>query len=59
MFAENIRDGFEIDPIEVQIHPEYGDKYRILDGAHRWHHHSKGGHCHDHECRNKGKRYSN
>ncbi len=37
MFAENIRDGFEIDPIEVEIHPEYGDKYRILDGAHRWH----------------------
>ncbi|MBL7204076.1 MAG: ParB N-terminal domain-containing protein [Desulfobacteraceae bacterium] len=37
MFAENMRDGFEIDPIEVQIHPEYGDKYRILDGAHRWH----------------------
>ena len=37
MFAENIRDGFKIDPIEVQIHPEYGDKYRILDGAHRWH----------------------
>ena len=37
MFAENLRDGFEIDPIEVQIHPEYGDKYRILDGAHRWH----------------------
>ncbi len=37
MFAENIRDGFEIDPIEVQIHPEYDDKYRILDGAHRWH----------------------
>ena len=37
MFAENIRDGFEIDPIEVQVHPEDGDKYRILDGAHRWH----------------------
>ena len=37
MFAENMRDGFEIDPIEVQIHPEYRDKYRILDGAHRWH----------------------
>ena len=37
MFAENIRDGFKIDPIEVQIHPEYGDKYRILDGVHRWH----------------------
>ena len=35
MFAENIRDGFEIDPIEVQVHPEDGDKYRILDGAHR------------------------
>ena len=37
MFVENITDGFEIDPIEVQIHPEYDDKYRILDGAHRWH----------------------
>ncbi|GAG16041.1 unnamed protein product, partial [marine sediment metagenome] len=37
MFAENIRDGFEIDPIEIEIHPEYSDKYRILDGAHRWH----------------------
>jgi hypothetical protein len=36
MFAEIIRDGFKIDPIEVQIHPEYDDKYRILDGAHRW-----------------------
>ncbi len=36
MFAENMRDGFKIDPIEVQIHPEYDDKYRILDGAHRW-----------------------
>ncbi len=35
MFAENMRDGFEIDPIEVQVHPEDGDKYRILDGAHR------------------------
>ena len=37
MFAENMRDGFEINPIEVQIHSEYGDKYRILDGTHRWH----------------------
>ena len=37
MFAENIRDGFKIDPIEVQIYPEYEDKYRILDGVHRWH----------------------
>jgi len=35
MFAENMRDGFQIDPIEVQVHPEDGDKYRILDGAHR------------------------
>jgi len=35
MFVENMRDGFKIDPIEVQIHPEYDDKYRILDGAHR------------------------
>jgi len=35
MFAENMRDGFEIDPIEVQIHPDDDDKYRILDGAHR------------------------
>ena len=37
MFAENMRDGFKIDPLEVQIHPDYTDKYRILDGAHRWH----------------------
>ena len=36
MFVENIQDGFKIDPLEVQIHPEYDDKYRILDGAHRW-----------------------
>ncbi|RZB35714.1 MAG: hypothetical protein SRB2_02841 [Desulfobacteraceae bacterium Eth-SRB2] len=35
MLAENMRDGFKIDPIEVQIHPDYDDKYRILDGAHR------------------------
>jgi hypothetical protein len=37
MFAENMRDGFEINPIEVQIHPDYIEKYRILDGARRWH----------------------
>ena len=37
MFAENMRDGFEMDPIEVQVHPLYDYKYRILDGAHRWH----------------------
>ncbi len=35
MFAENMRDGFEIEPIEVQIHPDDDNKYRILDGAHR------------------------
>ncbi len=35
MFAENIRDGFKTDPIEVQIHPDDDSKYRILDGAHR------------------------
>ncbi len=35
IFAENIRDGFKIDPIEVQIHPDDDNKYRILDGAHR------------------------
>ncbi|MBC2694690.1 MAG: ParB N-terminal domain-containing protein [Desulfobacteraceae bacterium] len=37
LFAENMRDGFKIDPFEVQIHPEHDDKYRILDGAHLWH----------------------
>ena len=36
VFAENIRDGFQFDPIEVQPHPEKPGKYRILDGAHRW-----------------------
>lgn len=36
IFAENIRDGFEFDPIEVQAHPKKNGKYRILDGAHRW-----------------------
>ncbi len=35
MFVENITDGFEIDPIEVQVHLEDGNKYRILDDAHR------------------------
>ncbi len=34
--TENMRDGFEIDPIEVQIHPDEDCKYRILDGAHRF-----------------------
>ena len=36
IFAENIRDGFEFDPVEVQVHPEKNGKYRILDGVHRW-----------------------
>jgi DNA-binding CsgD family transcriptional regulator len=36
MFADNLRDGFEFDPIHVQAHPEEKGKYRILDGAHRW-----------------------
>ena len=36
MFAENMRDGFEFEPIEVQDIPEEKGKYRILDGAHRW-----------------------
>jgi hypothetical protein len=36
IFAENLRDGFEFEPIHVQTHPEETGKYRILDGAHRW-----------------------
>ena len=36
MFAENIRDGFEMAPIEVQIHPDDESVYRILGGAHRF-----------------------
>jgi hypothetical protein len=36
VFAENIRDGFTFDPIEVEPHPEQAGKYRILDGVHRW-----------------------
>ena len=36
IFAENIRDNFSFDPIEVQPHPEKPGKYRILDGVHRW-----------------------
>jgi len=37
MFAENMRDGFKVDPIDVQRDPKGGDKFRILDGAHRLH----------------------
>jgi hypothetical protein len=36
MFAENIRDGFRFDPIEVERCPASPDLYRLLDGAHRW-----------------------
>ncbi len=36
MFAENIRDGFEFDPIEVEPVPDQPGWYRLLDGAHRW-----------------------
>jgi len=36
IFAENLRDGFEFEPIHVQLHPEEKGKCRILDGAHRW-----------------------
>ena len=35
MFVENITDGFRVDPIEVQVHPDDSSLYRILDGAHR------------------------
>ena len=36
IFAENIRDGFKFDPIEVEPAPDKPGKYRLLDGAHRW-----------------------
>ena len=36
MFEENMRDGFEFDPIHLQAHPDEPGKYRILDGAHRF-----------------------
>ena len=36
MFEENMRDGFEFDPIHLQEHPNEPGKYRILDGAHRF-----------------------
>ncbi|MGD9161292.1 MAG: ParB N-terminal domain-containing protein [Desulfobacteraceae bacterium] len=37
MFEENMRDGFEFDPIHLERHPDEPEKYRILDGAHRFH----------------------
>jgi len=36
IFAENIRDGFKFDPIEIEPHPDRPGKYRLLDGVHRW-----------------------
>ena len=36
IFAENIRDDFKFEPIEVELHPDKAGKYRILDGVHRW-----------------------
>ncbi len=36
IFAENIRDGFTFEPIEVEPDPEMPGRYRLLDGAHRW-----------------------
>ena len=36
IFAENIRDGFTFEPIEVQAHPEAPGKYSVLDDVHRW-----------------------
>ena len=36
MFAENIRDGFFFDPVEVEAVPDMPGLYRLLDGAHRW-----------------------
>ncbi|MBW2651169.1 MAG: ParB N-terminal domain-containing protein, partial [Deltaproteobacteria bacterium] len=36
IFAENIRDGFKFDPVEVQPDPDKPGRYRLLDGAHRW-----------------------
>jgi DNA methylase/ParB/Sulfiredoxin domain len=36
IFAENLRDNFKFDPIQVQVHPQKKGKYRILDGVHRW-----------------------
>ena len=36
IFAENIRNGFKFDPVEVEPAPDRPGKYRLLDGAHRW-----------------------
>ncbi|MGD9159082.1 MAG: ParB N-terminal domain-containing protein [Desulfobacteraceae bacterium] len=36
MFEENMRDGIKFEPIHLQEHPGEPEKYRILDGAHRY-----------------------
>jgi len=36
IFAENIRDGFKFEPIELEPDPDKPGRYRLLDGAHRW-----------------------
>lgn len=35
VFADNMRDGVEYPTIEVEVHPDQKDMYRVLDGAHR------------------------
>jgi hypothetical protein len=50
VFEENIRDGFEFDPIEVQVWPDPDNpvkvRYRLLDGRHRWGAYKKTGATH-------------
>lgn len=40
VFEENLRNGFEFDPIEIQVWPDPDNpakvRYRILDGRYRW-----------------------
>ena len=36
IFAENLRDGFKFEPIEVKSDPDKPGTYRLLDGVHRW-----------------------
>ncbi|MEA3416012.1 MAG: DNA methyltransferase [Thermodesulfobacteriota bacterium] len=36
IFAENFRDGFKFEPIEVEPDPDKPGTYRLLDGVHRW-----------------------
>lgn len=43
VFIENLRDNFKFDPIEVQAFSGKNEKYRILDGAHRWNAFKKAG----------------